>query len=241
MRRPLVGITTYHREEGDRPRFSLPSAYVEAVRVGGGTPVLLPPGEDTPAHLLEGVDALLFSGGGDLHPENFGGDAHDALYFMCPERDAFEIELMGEAIEQGLPTLAICRGAQVLNVARGGDVHAHLPDVVGDEVAHRESQDQPTRHGVRIEADSQLARVLGTTELPAIASWHHQAVRSLGDGLRPVAWAPDGTVEALELEGAPALLAVQWHPELQLEAGSLQRRLFAALAQAGRSRPAGRR
>jgi putative glutamine amidotransferase len=229
---PLIGITTYHREHGEQPRFTLPDAYVEAVRGAGGLPVLLPPGEVEPAALLERLDGLVLAGGGDLDPGLFGGPAHEAVYFVCAERDAFELALARAAVARGTPLLAICRGAQVLNVALGGDVHVHLPDVVGDAVPHRESQQQHTLHAVELDAHAALARVLGGERLPAVASWHHQAVRRLGHGLRAVAWAPDGTVEALELDGGAAVLAVQWHPELQLEPASPQRRLFRRLVEA---------
>jgi putative glutamine amidotransferase len=236
---PLIGITTYHREREGRPRFTLPSAYVDAVRASGGMPVLLAPGEGS-AHALAGrLDALVFSGGGDLDPSRFRGESHASVYFVCPERDAFEADLMKAALDRGLPILAICRGAQVLNTVLGGDLHPHLPDVVGARVAHRRSQEEATTHPVRLDPDSRLARVLGTSALPAVASWHHQAVRRLGAGLRAVAWADDGTVEALELEGAPDLLAVQWHPEMQVGEALLQERLFEALLQAAGNPRAG--
>lgn len=227
--RPVIGVTTYHRETDERPRFHLPSAYVDGVRLGGGIPVLLPPGEQRPAELLESLDALLFSGGGDLHPAHFGGEAHPRSYFICEERDAFELALMRAALERETPVLAICRGAQVLNVALGGSLHVDLEDVVGEEIRHRESQTLHTYHPVKLAPDSRLAEVLGGTELSAVASWHHQAVDRLGAGLRATAWAPDGTVEGLELPEAPRLLAIQWHPELQIEPGSPHRKLFEAL------------
>jgi putative glutamine amidotransferase len=229
MSRPIVGLTTYHRDLEERPRFYLPSAYVDAVRVGGGIPVLLTPGEERPAELLERVDALVFSGGGDLDPAHFGGEAHPDSYFICQERDAFELQLMRAALERETPVLAICRGTQVLNVALGGSLHGHLEDVVGDTILHRESQTRHLHHPVKLDPQSRLAELFGTTELAEVASWHHQAVDRLGAGLRAVAWAPDGTVEALELADAPQLLAVQWHPELQIELGSCQRKLFEAL------------
>jgi putative glutamine amidotransferase len=235
--RPLVGVTTYHREIEERPRFYLPSAYVDAVRAGGGIPVLLTPGEERPAELLERLDALVFSGGGDLDPGHFGGDDHPDSYFICEERDSFELQLMRAALERETPLLAICRGSQVLNVALGGSLHSHLEDVVGDAVVHRESQTRHTYHPVKLDPESRLAALLGATELAEVASWHHQAVDRLGAGLRAVAWAPDGTVEALELREAPRLVAIQWHPELQIELGSPHRKLFEAIvrmAQEGR-------
>jgi putative glutamine amidotransferase len=227
--RPLIGVTTYHREIEERPRFCLPSAYVDAVRAAGGMPVLLTPGEERPAELLESLEALVFSGGGDLDPAHFGGSDHPSCYFICEERDAFELELIRAALERETPVLAICRGSQVLNVALGGSLHSHLEEVVGDAILHRESQTLHTYHPVKLDPGSRLAELLGATELAEVASWHHQAVDRLGAGLRPVAWAPDGTVEALELIDAPQLLAVQWHPELQIERGSPHLKLFEAI------------
>jgi putative glutamine amidotransferase len=231
----LIGITTYHREREGRARFTLPDAYVEAVRGAGGVPVLLPPGEERAGRVLDRLDGLVLSGGGDLDPGRLGLPAHPAVYFVCPERDAFEVELALGALERDLPLFAICRGAQVLNAALGGDLHVHLEDVVGREVVHRESRERHTTHPVRVDPASELAARLESDALAAVASWHHQAVRRLGRGLRAVAWAPDGTVEALELAGAPQVTAVQWHPELQIEPASPQRRLFADfVGQAGR-------
>jgi putative glutamine amidotransferase len=232
VRPPLIGVTTYHRERAGRPRFTLPDAYVEAVRGAGGLPVLLPPGEAQVDAVLDRLDGLVLSGGGDLDPARFGGGAHPSIYFVCEERDAFELALVRRALEREIPTLAICRGAQVLNVALGGDVHLHLEDVMGTAVRHRKSQDEHTHHPVRLDPASRLAAVFAADALAAIASWHHQAVDRLGSGLVPVAWAPDGTVEALELPDAPFLMAVQWHPELQIEQHSPQRRLFEALCRA---------
>lgn len=227
MRRPLIGVTCYHREGAQRPRFAVPASYVDAVRAGGGRPVLLPPGDDDPASLLDGVDGVVLCGGGDIDPSRFGGAArHDAIYSTCDERDAFELALVNECLVRGTPTLAICRGLQVLNVARGGDLHVHLPDVVGESVAHRVSRELHTRHAVRIDPASRLAALLGASEV-SVASWHHQAVARLGSGLRAVAWADDGTVEAIEVEEAPRMLAIQWHPELQVgEPDRRQLRLF---------------
>jgi putative glutamine amidotransferase len=227
--RPLIGISTYHRDGEARPRFHLPTAYVDAVRLGGGAPVLLPPGDSHPARLLDRLDGLVLAGGGDLHPEVTGGAPHPASYAMCRERDDFEVALVGVALERELPLLAICRGTQVLNVALGGDLVGHLPDAVGEAVSHRSSQEEPIRHGVELAADARLTEIYGSGALE-VASWHHQAVSRPGRGLRPVAWAADGVIEALELEGAPWVLAVQWHPELDLHDGSPHRRLFEVFA-----------
>lgn len=237
-RRPRIGVTTYHREVGERPRFWLPAAYVDAVRLAGGMPLLLAPGDEVADEILAPLDGVVLTGGGDIHPRRYGAELHAHAYFLCDERDEFELRLVRAALARELPTLAICRGTQVLNVALGGNLHGHLPDVVGEHVAHRVSQDQHTRHRVDLAPGSRLADLLGVSQLE-VASWHHQAVNRLGEGLRAVAWAEDATVEALELERAPWLQAVQWHPELQLEEGSPHRRLFERLVeQAGAGRAA---
>jgi putative glutamine amidotransferase len=212
--RPLIGITTYHRETSGRSRFTVPSAYVDGLRASRGLAVLATPGEEEPEELLERLDGLVLSGGGDLDPASHGAASRADTYSVSPERDAFEIALIRGALARGLPTLAICRGMQILNVALGGDLHVHLPDVVGEAVTHRSSQTEAALHPVRLQPGAQLAGRLGALELAAVPSWHHQALSRLGTGLRVVAWAPDGVVEAVELPGESQLVAVQWHPEL---------------------------
>jgi len=223
--RPRIGVTTYHRDRVGRPRFQVPSAYVDAVRAAGGAPVLLPPGDPEPRRLLDGLEGLVLAGGGDVHPARFRSAPHAASYAMCEERDAFEFALLADALDRELPTFAICRGAQVLNVLRGGDLVPHLPDHVGEEVPHRVSPQEHARHAVRLRAGSRLASLYGR-EVLEVASWHHQAVHRVGQGLEPVAFAEDGVVEALELEGAPWVLAVQWHPELDADEGAPGHLLF---------------
>ena len=229
MRRAWVGVTTYRRDREGRERFTLPAAYVDAVRAVGALPVLLAPGEDTPAELLERLDALVLSGGGDLHPVSSGAAGHETVYGTCVERDSFELALALEAVSRRLPVLAICRGLQILNVSLGGTLHAHLPDVVGERVAHRTSQLGPAEHPVALAPGSAVAEALGVRELASVPSWHHQAIDRLGEGLTPVAWAPDGVIEAVALAGAPRVLAVQWHPELDISPGAPGHRLFEAL------------
>ncbi len=223
-RRPRIGITTYPRAGEERPSFSLPTAYVDSVRAAGGLPLLMTPGEEAPEEYLDHVDGVIFAGGGDIRPDHFDGREHPAQYGVDDERDAFELQLMQRALERRVPTLAICRGLQMLNVVLGGDLHVHLPDVVGDSVLHRLPTRKPVVHRVRLASGSDLAGIYGRDEIDTI-SWHHQAVNRLGRGLTPTAWAEDGTVEAVSLSGAPWLLAVQWHPEMQ--PGELE--LFRAL------------
>ena len=230
MRRPLIGVTTYHRDRRGRQRFHLPTSYVDAVRAVGGAAVLLPPGDADPGRLLDAVEGVVFAGGGDVHPSRFDADPHPMSYAMCEERDAFELALMEAALSRGMPTLAICRGAQLLNVLLGGDLIGHLPDHVGEEVVHRGSQEQHARHGVRLAPGSRLAEIYDADRIE-VASWHHQAVGRLGRGLTPVAWADDGVVEAVERPESPNLFAVQWHPEIEAPPGTPER-LFVSFMKA---------
>jgi putative glutamine amidotransferase len=202
---------------------------VDAVRAVGAVPVLLSPGEAAPEDLLARLDGLVLSGGGDLAPRFSGAAGHGTVYGTCEERDLFELALARAAIALGAPTLAICRGLQIVNAARGGTLHAHLPDVVGEAVPHRASQLEATVHPVRIAEHARLAAALDAAALERVPSWHHQAIDRLGEGLEPTAWAADGVIEAVELRGAPALCAVQWHPELDIAPRAAGRRLFEAL------------
>ncbi len=229
--RPLIGVTTYPRSGQDRPAFFLPTAYVDSVRRAGGLPLLLAPGDERPEDVLDHVDGIVFSGGGDLDPSYFEADPHPTQYGVDDERDRFELALMRGALERETPILAICRGLQVLNVVQGGDLHVHLPDVYGEAVLHRHPERRPIEHSVRLDPGSHLAKIYGSTELRTI-SWHHQAVNRLGAGLAASAWAPDGTIEAVEVAGRPWVLAVQWHPEMQPE----DPRLFAAFVRAAGAR-----
>jgi putative glutamine amidotransferase len=228
--RPIIGISSYGRD-GELPSFSLPCGYIDAVRAAGGTPLVLPPGEANPEQLLDLVDGFVLAGGGDIAPGVYGGDSHETIYMVSEERDNFELSLARGALERPhLPMLCICRGLQVLNIASGGTLYPHIPDQFGDSVNHRLPPRSPTRHAVNLEADTLLGRIVGSTEIDA-CSWHHQAVRDLGEGLRPVAWAPDGVVEAIEAEGHSWCLAVQWHPEMQI-GETAQDRLFEAFIKA---------
>lgn len=231
---PIIGISSYHRD-GDFPVFSVPCSYVDTLRAVGATPLVLPPGEPRPGRLLDLVDGLLLAGGGDLDPQLYGGRDHPLLYMISSERDRFEMELAGDAIDRtDLPMLCICRGMQVLNVAAGGTLHAHVPDIFGEQVLHRLPPRLPTRHPVRVQSDSRLAGLLGESEVE-VCSWHHQALDRLGSGLRAIAWSEDGVIEAVEHVGLPWCFGVQWHPEMQ-SAEVPQRRLFEAFVEAARER-----
>lgn len=226
--RPLIGISSYGRA-GKRRSFSLPCEYVDVVRRAGGVPVVLPAVEGEIPEALDAIGGLILSGGGDVDPAHYGGTPHGANYGVSLERDRFELALARVAVQRlDLPLLCICRGMQVLNVALGGDLVAHIPDHFGNGVSHRHPERRPVEHPVRIDPGSQIAGIFGVTTL-AVRSWHHQAVGRLGAGLRAVAWSPDGVVEAVESEEHPFALGVQWHPETGALRNAHQLRLFEAL------------
>ncbi len=223
--KPLIGVTTSELRPGElatlrrhgeppNPEMALGMTYVRALEAAGALPVVVPPlvDEDVP-RLLARLDGLVLSGGPDLAPAAYGAEPHEELGCTEPGLDAFEYAIALEAIRLELPILGICRGAQTLNVARGGTLHQHLPDVVGRKIEHRQTVDGavPT-HSVTILSGSRLAKALGTTQL-SVNSFHHQAVDCLGTGLHACAWAPDGTIEAVEDGEQPFVLAVQWHAE----------------------------
>lgn len=234
-RRPVIGIVCYGRGS-DRERYFLPVAYVAAVRRAAGRVVIIPPEDESAAEILDRVDGVIFAGGGDLDPSRYGQAADDELYGIDPERDAIELDLAGEVLARRVPSLAICRGLQIINVALGGDLVQHLSYAGPDRIAHRAAVDQSVLHHVRLSPESQVASVCGATAFQ-VASSHHQGPNRLGEGLRPVAWADDNTVEALEADGHSELLAVQWHPEETAQRDPAQQRLFDWLVkQAGTSR-----
>jgi putative glutamine amidotransferase len=225
--RALVGITTYV-EPAQWGAWELPSAlipymYVEAIERAGGRALLVPPSTDAVDETLDALDGLLFSGGNDLDPSTYDQEPHPETKGTRLERDRGELALLEAALARDMPVLAVCRGSQVLNVARGGDLVQHLPDVVGDE-RHKHTPGVFADHDVRVDDDSKLGRVLGARA--PVKSHHHQGYARIGEGLREVAWADDGTVEALEDPDKRFAVGVLWHPE----AGD-DRALFEALVE----------
>jgi putative glutamine amidotransferase len=244
--RPVIGITAYDDQAEWRKWNAraalLPYAYVNAVRRGGGRPVLLPPGgdQDEASATVAGLDGLVVSGGPDVDPARYGKERHQRTQPAIPVRDAWDLAITGAALAQGVPVLAICRGMQILNVCRGGTLHQHLPDLVGHE-RHEGGQGWYGRHQVGVSPDSMLAGIVPELGLFDVPTHHHQAVDLLGDGLRAVAWEEDGTIEAVEpghseLGGLSGfVLGVQWHPEQGDDI-----RLFGALADAATERAGAR-
>jgi len=220
--RPLIGISTYNDlaqwRDWSAPAALIPFTYVNAVRRSGGRPVLLPPGGDPAeaAATVADLDGLIVSGGGDVDPARYGAAAHPETGAPNRERDGWELALLDAALASGTALLAVCRGIQLLNVVRGGTLHQHLPQVVGNE-EHAGPPCGFGRHLVRVGTGGTLGRILGG---PDGETWldapthHHQGVDRIGDGLVATAWAADGTVEGLEVVGSPVFaVGVQWHPE----------------------------
>jgi putative glutamine amidotransferase len=232
-RPPRIGITTYGRNPDDR--FTIPAKYVDATRRAGGLPLLLAPGEPRLPDFLDLLDALILTGGPDVDPVLYRGARHPEIYGIDRERDTSDLQLARHAVTTKLPTLCICRGTQVLNVALGGTLVEHLPDVVGEKILHRGKERAYTPHAIRIDEHSRLAEILGATETSPMSS-HHQALRDVAPGLTIVARAPDGVIEAVEMRDHPWLVAVQWHPESTAAEDPMQQRLFDALVAAARRR-----
>lgn len=212
--RPLIGITSYAEAirwgVWTEDAAIVPLAYVRAVEHAGGRPLVVPPSEDGLDETLEALDGIIFSGGGDLDPELYGAERHAETDEPRKARDAAEMRLLGAALERDMPVLAVCRGSQLLNVARGGDLVQHLPEEVGHE-RHRHKPGAFSDHGVQLAPDSRLGELLG--KHAPVKSHHHQGYGRIGDGLREVAWADDGVVEGLEDPEKRFALGVLWHPE----------------------------
>ncbi|MFG2089001.1 MULTISPECIES: gamma-glutamyl-gamma-aminobutyrate hydrolase family protein [unclassified Spirillospora] len=213
---PLIGITTYQEPARwgawVREAALLPVPYVRSVERAGGVPVMLPPtaalrGMDA---LIGRLDGIVLAGGGDLDPDLYGAVRDPETGPPQPQRDRFELALARAVVDADLPFLAICRGMQVLNVARGGALIQHLPEAVGHK-GHAPESGLVGSHPVQISATSLVGKIMGDSA--DVPTYHHQAVSRLGKGLSAVAWAEDQVVEAVELQGHRFGLAVQWHPE----------------------------
>ena len=214
MTRPVIGITTNFTHARwsywELDAALVPASYVLAIERAGGRPLLVPPSLEGVEETLAAIDGLLFTGGADLDPELYGQEPHDATFGVAIERDRAELMLLEQALARDMPVLAVCRGSQILNVVRGGDLVQHLPDVVGNE-RHKETPGTFGEHDVEIETGTRLATLLG--DRAAVKSHHHQGLGRIGDGLHVSAHADDGTVEAVEDPARRFAVGVLWHPE----------------------------
>jgi gamma-glutamyl-gamma-aminobutyrate hydrolase PuuD len=233
--RAIVGITTYLTQASfgawQIDSALVPVDYVRAVERAGGRPLLVPPSDDAVSETLDALDGLVFSGGSDLGPELYGQKPHPETTGVVPERDSGELALLTAALDRDVPVLAVCRGSQVLNVARGGDLVQHLPELVGHE-QHRHTPGAFGDHDVVVDAGTQLGDLLGEGNTVPVKSHHHQGFGRLGTGLRASAHAEDGAVEAIEDPAHRFALGVLWHPE----AGEDMKLFEALVAEASRYR-----
>ncbi len=245
---PLIGLTTYNRpaDFSGQPvdLIGLTHPYIRAVRAAGGVPLLLPHGVGAAEleTLVARLDGLVLPGGEDVDPTEYGHVQIPECGRIDQDRDALELHLARLAAEGGLPTLAVCRGHQVLNVSLGGtlwqDLRAQVPTAQEHACAYLQDAGTPA-HQVRVRQQSRLAHILGTDRIGTNSS-HHQAIRTLGAGLVATAWAPDDVIEGVELPGHPFAIGVQWHPETMYREHPRMLGLFEALVEAARARSAAR-
>jgi putative glutamine amidotransferase len=233
---PLIGLTSsLVKNQSGTPVCQVGEAYIKAVKKAGGLPLILPVGLDHAdlEELLTKVDGVLFTGGGDIDLKYFNGASHPKVYGVSPERDALEFSLMSFTLAADKPFLAICRGIQVLNVAFGGNLYTHIQDQLENSLKHDWFPKFPRdkiAHSVRLTPGSKLFKIVGADEIQ-VNSLHHQGIKAVGKGLAAAAFAPDGIVEGLEVEGASFAVGVQWHPEC-LPEDEFSARLFKALINA---------
>lgn len=236
---PEIAVVAYHLRPGRVSLwlvggYGVPENYVDAVRAAGGRASLVLPGDDrTPSELLDRYDGLLLVGGGDVEPSRYGQPMSETVYGVEEDRDAFEIDLLLEADRRAMPTLCICRGMQVLNVAFGGTLIQHLPDDDRFMPHGTPSGADELHHDVKLEPGSRLAEA-AAADVVTCSSHHHQGVDEIGDGLIATGWSGDGLVEALERTDG-WLVGAQWHPEDTAPRDPAQQGLFDALVRRART------
>jgi putative glutamine amidotransferase len=240
-RRPRIGLTAWCRlletAIGPTRLHAVSRFYVEAVESAGGIPLIVPATDaEAVPEILDVLDGLIVTGGEDVDPARYGQESHPKAQVPDRWRDAFEIEALRVADERAMPVLCVCRGVQVLNVARGGTLYQDVADLVDGHPEHMRLDAWDAHvHDVTIASRSALRAILGVDRLP-VNSLHHQAIDRLGAGLLPVAWAPEGLVEAVE-DTRPErfLLGVQWHPENLFASHEEHLEPFRALVEASRA------
>ena len=212
--KPLIGIgCDILRNSGERDRAFAFTTYTEAIRRAGGIPVVVPPQPENAAEIVEELDGLLLAGGDDCDPAVYGEARHETTDpVMDPRRQTNDLTLARAARRRGIPTLGICLGMQMMNVAAGGSLVQDIASEIETDIDHASEPSDRHRHGVIIESGTKLSSVLSDRELNVNSS-HHQAIRNVGEGLRVTAHAPDGVVEGLEDPQLPFYVGVQWHPE----------------------------
>jgi putative glutamine amidotransferase len=240
MTKPLIGIgSDVHVTPGERDRAFVYTTYVDSLRQAGAVPVLIPPQPENAEEIVRELDGIVLAGGEDCDPAAYGEERHPSVEPMDPRRQNNDLTLARVARERGIPTLGICLGLQVMNVAAGGslvqDIHSQLPT----DIEHVSEPEDRARHDVRIEPGTRLAGIIRAGNLNVNSS-HHQAIRNVGEGFRVTAYAPDGIVEGIEDPGHPFYIGVQWHPE-DMKGENSASSLFGAFVDAARKYAESRR
>jgi putative glutamine amidotransferase len=235
MTKPLIGIgSDVLVHEGERDRAFAFMTYVESVRRAGAVPVVIPPQPENAADVLEGLDGLLLAGGDDCDPSEYGEEKHPSCAPMDQRRQSNDVALARAAREQGVPTLGICLGLQVMNVAAGGSLIQDIASEIETNIDHVSEPSDRHRHEVLIEDGTNLSKILSERRLNVNSS-HHQAIGRVAEGLRVTAHAPDGIVEGLEDPNHPFYVGVQWHPE-DMSGENSAATLFGAFIEAAKKR-----
>jgi putative glutamine amidotransferase len=228
MSKPRIGIAV------DRARRA-PKYQRSVEQVGGDVEVLLP--DQVSLNVLDHLDGLLLTGGGDIDASEFHEENHPQVHHIDKNRDQMELSLTREALQRGIPVFGICRGVQVMNVALGGNLIQHIPDEIRSLIVHDDSKSVRHNlvHEVSILKDSRLHRIIGKDRV-GVNSFHHQSIKDLGKGLIATAWSDDGVVEGIELPGEQYFLGVQWHPEEFIDHGAIFHSLFESFVEASNNR-----
>lgn len=232
--KPLIGIASdVGTVPGERDRAFVYTTYVEAIRRAGAVPVLIPPQPENASTIVEDLDGIVLAGGEDCDPSVYGEEKHPTTEMMDPRRQSNDLTLARAARERGIPTLGICLGVQVMNIAAGGTLIQDIDSAMQTEIEHASEPSDRGRHEVTIEQGTRLSQILGDRQLNVNSS-HHQAVREVGSGLRVTAHAPDGVIEGLEDPQHPFYVGVQWHPE-DMPGERSAEKLFGAFIDAARN------
>lgn len=233
--KPLIGIgSDVQVTTGERDRAFVYTTYVEALRKAGAIPVIVPPQPENAADIVEELDGILLAGGDDCDPAAYGEERHPSVEeTMDPRRQNNDLSLARTARERGIPTLGICLGLQVMNVAAGGTLMQDIHSEIDTDVEHVSDPEDRARHDVRLENGTRLASIIGGGRDINVNSSHHQAIKGIGRGFRVTAKAPDGIVEGLEDPDHPFYVGVQWHPE-DMGGEKSASQLFGAFVEAAR-------
>jgi putative glutamine amidotransferase len=235
MTKPIIGIgSDILTTPGERDRAFVFTTYVDSLRRGGAVPMLIPPQPENAAEIIDTLDGLLLAGGDDCDPEVYGEERHPSVEPMDPRRQSNDLSLAKLARDRGIPTLGICLGLQVMNVAAGGTLVQDIESQVDTGIEHASVPEDRARHDVHIEDGTHLSSILGGAAEMNVNSSHHQAIGTVGEGLRETAHAPDGIVEGLEDPRHPFYIGVQWHPE-DMSAETSATSIFGAFIEAARN------